>query len=127
MTEISYYQFRSEIESVYMNQLISMLNDSNILPSSIKAWTLIDILGLIIGSLLGSFYLQKKNRKTGIYLLSFFCGFFGGAPTSELINILLPLERDPHPAIGSVICSGFFINIIQAWKKVLIKRFKNHE
>lgn len=100
-----------------MEELLCILNASYIKPSDIDDWTFIDFAGIFVGSLLGMFFIQTNRRKIWFYLLSFFCGIFGAVPTSEILKSLLPLERDPHPAIGAALCSGFFISLVDIWMK----------
>ncbi|WP_158086978.1 hypothetical protein [Pantoea wallisii] len=107
-----------------MEQLLCILNASYIKPSNVGDWTFIDFAGIFVGALLGTFFIQTNKRKIWFYLLSIFSGIFGAAPTSEIISNLLPLERDLHPAIGAVICSGFFISVVEAWKKKIKKQGK---
>lgn len=69
----------------------------------------------------GCFLYKQTGGKYGFTYFLFFCGIFGAVPTSEILKSLLPLERDPHPAIGAALCSGFFISLVDIWMKKVKK------
>lgn len=102
-----------------MNDLFNDMIMSTFLGFGNGSKSIVDVVGIIMGSFLGTFMFVKKE---GISKASLFSsvvsGCYGADLGSALLDEILPGMYVPHPVLGAICISSLFPVIISRVRKL---------